>query len=201
MKNGLIYPIVDFVLNNLKCLNLVEGLKYLFRKFVNDPDHANRVGTDTFILLKWALVIFLWEYEVKSSIINILLFYLIATNLYTYFYYHIWDEKKSPTTITKDEIVQRRKRRFINLLQAVGFNILTFAYLIAMPFSSNFEWKKGYSTFEDSIFFSLSQTLTIDYGPVESINRCASQLITIETFVSFIFLTIVLSTSVPEKEL
>lgn len=201
MKNGLIYPVIDFILNCLKYLNLVEGVKWLFRKFINDPDKANRIGTDTFILLKWALVIFLWEYEVKSSIINVLLFYLIATNLYTYFYHHIWKEDKGTEQKTKDEIFQRRKRRFINLLQAVGFNILTFGYLIAMPFSSNFEWEKGYSTFEDSVFFSLSQTLTIDYCPVESINRCASQLITIETFVSFIFLTIVLSTSVPEKEL
>jgi hypothetical protein len=201
MKYGIIYPTVNFILNSLKYLNLVESLKWIFRRFMNDNDEADRIGADLFILLKWGLVILLWQWEVKSSIINILLLYLIATNLYTYFYYHIWDEKENPTTITKDEIFQRRKRRFIHLLQAVGFNILTFAYLIAMPFSSNFKWEKGYSNFEDSVFFSLSQTLTIDYSPVESINRCASQLITIETFVSFIFLTIVLSTSVPEKEL
>lgn len=195
MKKGIIYGIVNWVIEKLKYLNMVEFFKFIAVKI--SPTNritSLRFAVDLFIILKWTLISLLWFYNVKNECINLIVLYLIFTNVYTYFYYHTWTEN-----ITKSEFdFDRIKRRFLSLILSIGFNVVSFAYLFALPFSKNFQWKGGFSTLQDSLFFSLANSFTTNYDSVQSITEIGQKLTLIETIISFVFLTIILSNSIPQ---
>lgn len=195
MKKGLIYSILDWIFENLKYLNLVELFKFIAVKI--KPNHrisALRFSVDVFIILKWTFIVLIWNLGVNNDFINAIVWYLIFTNVYTYFYYHTWSN-----TLNKAEFdFDRIKRRFLNLGLSVGFNVFSFAYLFAQPFSNNFKWVNGISTFRDSILFSLANSFTTSYESVSTSTTVGQQLTLIETTISFVFLTIILSNSIPQ---
>lgn len=195
MKNGIIYTIFSFIIEIFKSLNLVELFKTVFeRLFKNDPLKGKRLGVDIFILTKWIIITILWFLGVSNWIVNILVCYLIASNLYTYFYYHIWTKD-----LTKGHFdIDRIKRRFLNLMLAVFYNIYCFAYFFAVPFSSNFIWPNSNASIKHSILLSFSNSITSNYNLVNPITETGNSLLIIETFITFIFLTIILSNSIPQ---
>lgn len=195
MKKGIIYSIIDWTIEKLSFLNLVELFKFIAVK-VSPSNRISslRFAVDIFIVLKWTLISLLWFYNVKNEFINIIVWYLIFTNVYTYFYYHTWTKN-----IAKPEFdLDRIKRRFLNLILSIAFNVVSFAYLFAQPFSNNFQWKSGFSTLQDSMFFSLANSFTTNYNSVQAITEIGHKLTLIETIISFVFLTIILSNSIPQ---
>src|SRR3990167_7363264 len=91
MKNGFLYQIIKTTLDSLKYLNLVELFKTVGKKI--NPQKAteySRISVDTFIVLKWLFIFFIWVFGATNFWLTILVWYLIFTNIYTYFYYHIW---------------------------------------------------------------------------------------------------------------
>lgn len=195
MRNGLIYTITDWTLEKLKWLNLVELFKWTAKHiYTSDGLLASRIGVDIFIILKWTIVIFLWIFQISNEIVNIFIWYLIATNIYTYFYYHTWTKDLDNGHFNLDRI----KRRFLNLILAISFNILCFAYLIYLPFSTNYKWLEQSATKKDAILFSISNSLTVDYNYVQAITKIGQTLNLIETITMFVFLTIILSNSIPQ---
>lgn len=197
MEKGLIYSIVDWIIEKLKYLNIVELFKFV-ATLINskNPISSSRFAVDLFIILKWLLISLLWFCNIKNEFVNAIVWYLIFANVYTYFYYHTWtkDLEKSPFDLN------RIKRRFLYLILSIGFNVVSFAYLFAQPFSKNFLWKHGFSTFQDSLFFSLANSFTMNYDSVKSITEIGHKLTLMETVISFIFLTIILSNSIPQKK-
>ncbi len=148
MKNGLIYILIDWLLEKLKYINLVELFKFIVKKMYNkDTLLASRAGVDIFIFSKWATIIILWAFHVNSSLVNILIWYLICTNIYTYFYYHTWTKELEKGFFDHAKI----KRRFLNLMLAISFNIACFAYLFAIPFSTNYQWTGQVSSTKDAL--------------------------------------------------
>lgn len=199
MHKGIIYKTFDWLVETLNYINLVEILKKVvstFFKKKKDKISASRATVDIFIILKWLFISLIWFWEIKSSCVNYLVWYLIATNLFTYFYHHTWTKNLQDNTFDLD----RLKRRYLNLLLAIGFNLLCFGYLVAEPFASNYSWELGYPTFLDSIFHSASNLLITDYEPVGILSNIGSQLTIIETITTFIFLTIILSNSIPQHK-
>ena len=140
-----------------------------------------------------ALLLF-WSLQLNSQFINKITWYLIASNLYTYFYYHNWTRDLEKGNFDLDRI----KRRFLNLMLAIAFNIFCFAYFFAVPFATNYNWTEGISRFHESISFSVANFLTIDYSPVKTLSNVGHSLTLIETLTAFIFLTIILSNSIPQ---
>lgn len=195
MKNGIIYTIFDFIIEKLKYLNLVELFKYIFERLFN-KDHlaGERFGMDIYILLKWIVVFVFWTLGVNSKIANVFIWYLIASNIYTYFYYHIWTKDLEKGNFD----IVRIKRRFLNLMLAVFFNGFCFAYFFAVPFLSNFSWPENVSPIKHSILFSFSNSITANYDIVKPITEIGNSLLIIETFITFIFLTIILSNTIPQ---
>ena len=86
----------------------------------------------------------------------------------------------------------------LNLILSIGFNVVSFAYFFAQPFSKNFQWKNGFSTLQDSLFFSLANSFTTNYDSVKSITEIGHKITLMETVSSFVFLTIILSNSIPQ---
>lgn len=199
MKKGFIYFLVDWFINKLNYINLVELFKTIAEKLFNrevNKRTASRTAVDIFIILKWIFISFCWYSNIQNQFINYIVWYLIFSNIYTYFFHHVWSKNIGNPHFDIDRI----KRRFLNLILSILFNIFSFAYLFAQPFNNNFEWKKGNPTFKDSLFFSLSNSISTNYEYVTSISEIGHTLTIIETIISFAFLTIILSNSIPQTK-
>jgi hypothetical protein len=200
MQNGFIYSLFNRSIKFFYYMNLVEFFKFVGRKLnPNKNDQAsidtyNRVFTDIFILLKWIFLMILWSASFFSRTTTIIVWYLIVTNLYTYFYYHIWED----TSLNPDNFtIARSKRRFLNLLLAIAFSTFSFGYLYQMPYWNHFNWK-GYSTFGHSLMYSFSNSLAANYAEVGPITDHGNQVSLIQLLFTFVFLTIILSKSLPQ---
>jgi hypothetical protein len=195
MKKGIIYSFFGWLIECLRYLNLVELFKFIGVKFSpNNRITALRFSVDLFIILKWIFISIIWCLNVKNTYINLIVWYLIFTNVYTYFYYHTWDKNINKVEFDFDRI----KRRFLNLGLSIAYNIFSFAYLFAQPFSNNFKWNNGSSTFQDSVLYSLANSFTTTYESVETMTSVGQRLTLLETAISFFFLTIILSNSIPQ---
>jgi len=195
MKKGLIYSIIDWIIEKIKYLNIVELFKFISIKINSkEPIASSRFGVDLFIIFKWSLISLFWFCNMKNEFVNVIVWYLIFTNVFTYFYYHTWTDDLAKPQFDHNRI----KRRFLNLILSIGFNVFSFAYLFAQPFSKNFQWKNGLSTFQDSVFFSLANSFTTNYNSVKSITEIGHKITLMETVISFVFLTIIISNSIPQ---
>jgi hypothetical protein len=201
MKNGFLFPVFDKLFEKLCYLNLVELFKYvanIFNKQKNDKDAVHtyrRFGTDVFILFKWVLVIVLWKFKFSNSFLTVTVWYLIVTNLYTYFIYHVWHKDALKTD---EYLIDRAKRRFLNLMLAIAFSIFCFGYLINVPYVNDFNWSEKSATFLHALWFSFSNSLAANYSVVAPLTDDGNIVCNLELLITFIFVTIILSRSVPQ---
>jgi hypothetical protein len=201
MKNGPIFFVLNNILENLKYISLVELFKYLAVKlFVKNRNNdkkntAKRYAVDIFIILKWFLVIYLLQNEIFNTYYTILIWYLIYSNLYTYFYYHVWHKDSMST---EDFLIDRVRRRFITLMLSIGFSNVCFAYLIRLPYVTDFNWSNNSSTNAKSLWFSLANSLTANYEYVKPNTEIGVDITIIQLIISFIFLTLILGKSIPQ---
>lgn len=197
MKNGLLYPLINFFITNLKYFNLVELYKLLLVKIFSSSNKltVNRIAIDSFIILKWIFVIILMKYQFNSCILTGIIWYLLYSNLYTYFYYHIWFNDKVNDQYNTPE---RIRRRFINLLTSIGFSNLCFAYLYRFPYLTNFEWSEKIPLTTKALWFSFANSLTASYEFVKPLNKNGVDLTITQLIISFIFLTMILGNSIPK---
>ena len=201
MKNGVIYPAVEWIIERLKFLSLVELFKTASRKIarVKGARKAevafSRIAVDIFILAKYMFVISLVLGGVEGRLWTIAVWYLLGTNIYTYFYYHLWQKE---AIVNFRSSVDRVKRRFMNLMLAIGYSVLCFAYLYCFPYSSHFKWEAGAPRFGDSLLFSIRNSLVAGYDNVQPISGIAHCLSTVQLLMMFFFLTVIISNSIPQ---
>jgi len=199
IRNGFLYPAINSTLNFIKNLCLVEGFKFIGKKLAKEDNSLNinysRIAVDIFILAKWMFLIFLWVFKVNSLWAAAAIWYLLATNLYTYFYYHLWcNELFTDRYFYPDRI----KRRFNNLMLAVSYTIFGFAYLYNLPYAKQFSWSDGSPTFVHSLWFSISTSLTATYEQVKPITDIGNNISMLQLLTMFVFLTILIGGSVPQ---
>ena len=201
MQNGIIYTILKYIFDNLKYLSLVELFKFSLVKFFADKTNIlsivkySRIAVDIFIILKWTLVIILLKYSINNSFLTFLIWYLIISNLYTYFYYHVWKEESlNPDNFSIDRV----RRRFITLMISIGFSNLCFAYLFRLPYVSDFKWSNDLPLNIKSLWFSYANSITASYEYVKPITETGINLTISQLIISFIFLTIILGKSIPQ---
>lgn len=201
MKNGPIFFILNIILENLKYISLVEFFKYLAVKLFaknsnNDKKNTvKRYAVDIFIILKWFLVIYLFENEISNTYFTLIIWYLIYSNLYTYFYYHVWHKDSMSTG---SFLIDRVRRRFITLMLSIGFSNVCFAYLIKLPYSLDFNWSGNNVTNAKSLWFSFANSLTANYEYVKPQTEIGVDITIIQLIISFIFLTLILGKSFPQ---
>lgn len=197
-KHGFLLIGFKYLFEKLKYLSLVELFKFIAKKInknnINDTAYG-RWAVDIFIILKWMFVIIIWSLHIQNSFLTFFIWYLIATNLYSYFYYHIWcDDALNTENFERDRI----RRRFLNLMLAVSFSILCFAYLYQLPYSKNFQWPFNIPCSQYAILFSFSNSLAGNYEGVTPLNDFGNLISNIELFISFTFVTLILSRSIPQ---
>jgi hypothetical protein len=201
MKNGIIYSILKFILDKLRYLTLVELFK-LIGQLINPKKNDttskliySRAAVDLFILLKWIFLLIITKCHFANDFLTILVWYLLITNTYSYFFYHIWtDEALNTESFSKD----RTRRRFVTLILAVGYSDLCFAYLYRHPYWSNFSWSDDKQTFVKSIWYSVSNSLAANYDAVKAITEFGNNVAMTQLIITFIFITIILGKSVPQ---
>lgn len=201
-KNGILYTFIDLLINCLKYLNLVEYIKklskcscFLYDNSKESKRVNSRIATDIFIFLKFLLVIAIWKKEADNLFWEIIVWYLLFTNLYTYFYYHVWSNNIQKG---KHFDVDRIKRRFLNLMCAITFHFIGFAYLFNVPYKSDFTWSNGIANGEHALLYSISNSFTRSYDVIAPHNSFGNNVAMIEVISAFVFLTIIVSTSVPQ---
>lgn len=197
MKNGLLYPAINFVIDILKYFNLVEIYKNILVSIFNNYNTltVNRFAIDSFIILKWIFIICILYTNSSNCLLTVLVWYLLYSNLYTYFYYHIWHNDTANDQFNTPE---RIRRRFINLLTSIGFSNMCFAYLYRLPYLSEFEWSEKIPLTTKAIWFSFANSLTANYEFVKPITKIGVELTITQLIISFIFLTMILGNSIPK---
>lgn len=201
MKNGLLYIFFKYILDNLKYFTIVEWFKYVGKKInprKNDTNYKlafSRTSVDIFIILKWSFILLITKWHCTNNYLTVFVWYLLLTNIYTYFYYHIWsDEALNTENFQKDRI----RRRFLNLMLSIGYSNLCFAYLYRIPYSLDFSWSNKHPTFIKSIWFSVSNSFGGNYTDVNPINDFANSISMAQLITTFIFITIILGKSIPQ---
>ena len=201
MHNGFLYVAIDRLLNFLRHLNLVEALKWLARRLAPRdccPKRRRgytRTAVDLFIAGKWLYLLILWLCQASAPLLVGSVWYLLTANLYTYFYYHTWaDETLRDVRFDTDRV----KRRFANLVLAILYAVLGFAYFYHIPYSQNFEWCGRAPGAVPAIWFSISNSLTASYDQVRPVTDVGYAISMVQLVMMFVFLTIIVGGSVPQ---
>ncbi|MEG0237556.1 hypothetical protein, partial [Cetobacterium sp.] len=121
--------------------------------------------------------------EAESKIYIYLVIYLIISNIFTYFYYHVW-EKKEGTCRERDQ------RRFISLILSILYSNICFGYLYKVSISNFQPFLKNIpinlKTIYASFMTSFGSTLTPD-------NENGFLLIFLNVIINMLFIVIILS--------
>lgn len=198
MKNGFIYAFTDTFLNCLNKLNLVEFLKFIAKRLTKEQykelENMN-IAIDVYIVMKWVAIICFWYNSLNGLIYVLVTGYLIFTNLQTYFYYHVW----STRAVVNEQIsIDRVRRRFVNLILAIGYSVVCYAYLYQVCYPSHFiNWPSNFSPWLYSLHFSLTTAIK-GSGNLAPVTNTALLIMTSQFVSTFIFLSIMLSRSVPQ---
>jgi hypothetical protein len=209
IDNGFVYPIFNFLVKLLYYLNVVELFKWITVQIVSmlnrnttDQNLKKRRlrmfrnhSVDFFIILKFLYIFYVIYYHQQGFWFTLISIYLLIFNAYIYFYYHIWEEGA-----IKGEYftIHRTRRRFINLIQSVLFMQLIYAYLYSIPFRSNFTFKVKTNLFIESLLYSFSHTFPYNFDLISAKTLTGHLIDLSEVILAFIFLTVVLSQSIPK---
>lgn len=200
MKTGFIYPAIDKLLNSLRYINLVELFKLVGRAFVRTKRSERstayeRIAVDLFIVAKFVYITALLFTGSNNAITTAIVWYLLATNIYTYFYYHLWSSR-----VLKDKHfnIDRIKRRFLSLMLAIFYSIFGFAYLYKVPYVTEFSWYCSEPTIIRSLLFSIYNSFAANYDRVKPATDTGFMLTIVQLLMMFVFLTIIISNSIPQ---
>jgi len=202
MKNGFLFPVFDILLRAIKYLNLVELFKCVAAKIARrrkaDQQRtisSQRLAVDVFVVLKWLFVGIAWHLGAGGTVFVILTWYLIITNLSTYFTYHLWQGEPLGEV---DSDLTRVKRRVILLLSSIGFSDFCFAYLFKIPYHQELSWGTP-ATLQDlrALLFSFSNSLAANYETVKPVTDLGNLVAMIQLAVTFVFVAVLLSNSLP----
>lgn len=204
MNNGFIYPIAKKLVEILWYLNLVEHFKlfsiWVYKKNLKHnitKAQKKEVGSfaiDIFQLLKWLFLLIVIIFSVTSPVIKYVIFYLIATNLFTYFYYHVWG-----SSFDTNHDVHSQRRRFVNFLLSICFYLICYSYLYQFQYMNNISWPQDGINTTNAIYLSIANAFTLTYEGFQPLTQTARVLFASELINTFFFFTIIITNSVPNN--
>lgn len=204
MKYGFIYPIIDAIITILQKLNIVEWVKWLVGKTnksgcdSEEIVQKKRIAVDLFIVSKWIFLFWAWYTRTGNGFITFVVWYLILTNLLTYFYEHVW--KDDPSNIKKEDN-DRTRRKFLFFMLSFAFSNISFAYLYSVALVGEMNWPEldhGASRMK-SLWFSMSNSVAANYEVVSTHSNTADSTAMIQLMITFIFVSVILGESIPSN--
>lgn len=201
MINGFIIYITNILMKAMYYMNLVELFKYIAGKLTKRKDETNikknkNIAIDIFISLKWLFLWIVWRYRINNTFVLIVTIYLTITNIYTYLYYHVWNER---ALLSANDTFDKSKRRFISLLQAIMFSDIAYAYLYDVYYHNCYSWPENIYKYVSAIQLSLSNSIggSCDVLPL---NNIGSILLSTQLIISFLLIAVILSSSIPQSK-
>ena len=199
--NGPIYAVLHIAVSSLNAISPVEWMKRWFRRIWrrNDQEDIRKVANiaiDIFIVLKWAFVILIWVTGVTHWLPLSVGCFLLVMNLHTYFWYHLWVIDRS-APIPGEEF--RERRRFVNLVFAIAYSMVFYGYVYHRVLYSHFIWPQEIAPWVSSIVFSIGNALTGYSGDLKPNTSLAHLVVSSQLVMTFIFVALLLSNSVPRS--
>ena len=119
LNHGLLYHSARYFVAFLRHVNLVELFKWsgghFARRLKVDSRYGEAVGVDAYQVFKWILLILIWNSQTVNRTHLLIVFYMIGSNLFSYFYYHCWVQH-NPT-------LHAFRRRLIHAIFAILYYI------------------------------------------------------------------------------
>ncbi|HAS8492870.1 TPA: hypothetical protein I7732_20640 [Vibrio vulnificus] len=200
MTNGFIFEIFDFLVRKvLVRLNLVELFKFVAVKtFLHKGDSqiyaVANIAIDVYQIFKWLVLISLWVIGTGDSYSLYIICYLLAFNSFTYFYYEVWGGVHS-----RQKSQNSSNRRFLNTMLSIFYCFFCYAYLYQIHFYSEIVWPDGIVDFFNAIYLSITTGLTLTYSGFNPVTQFMRLVFLSELLNIFLFITIILSNSIPNK--
>jgi len=205
MNNGFIYPFFDSLVRLLYYCNLVEFFKFL-AKLCTGVLHKRsaeelsstgiirscNIAIDIYQVFKFGALFLLWVCDVNSLFSKIIVYYLLFSNLFTYFYYHVWGSKFGQR-VDRDTL----NRKFLNSLLAITYYLLCYAYLYEVHYSQMISWPESVVDTTNAIFLSVANAFTLTYGGFSPLNQSIRVVFMSELINTFLFFTVIITNSIP----
>ncbi len=189
-RHGFLYPLYCALIGFLAHINVVELFKAVGRRL--SPETGVRVAIDIFVMSKWLIVLYLWGTHASGAVAIAIVLYLIGTNFFTFFYYHVWNDPYDPTD-------DGYRSRFMMLMTSIAFNAACFAFLYDVPFSAHFTTVEAFSHTGASVLMSIARTVFVDTAPMMPITAIGYVLTLGQTVLMFMFISVILSASLVKR--
>ena len=205
MNNGFIYPLFDSLVRFMCYCNLVEFFKFLAKLSTGVLHKRNggevstvelirscNIAIDVYQVFKFGVLLLLWFCEINSLLSKLIIYYLLISNLFTYFYYHVWGSKYNQR-LDRDTL----NRKFMNYLLAISFYLLCYAYLYEIHYSHMISWPESVVDTTNSIFLSVANAFTLTYGGFSPLTQEIRVVFMSELINTFLFFTVIITNSIP----
>ncbi|HFJ9457588.1 hypothetical protein B1R38_27030 [Bacillus cereus] len=191
-------------------LNIVEWVKklsdYFTKLYFNSHNDQTKwikvrrnrnIAIDIFILLKYLFILFILFNDINNMNIQMIVWYLIISNVFTYFYYHLWCED---ALLDRHLTINRVRRKFINLFISIGFMMLSYVYLYYSQTPEHFTIGNKHENNKYLIFFinSITRSFAINYDSLKSSDDIGVAIEISQVLNMFIFVTLIVAKSLPK---
>lgn len=153
---------------------------------------AKNIAIDCFLVAKWLVVIVAIWCGWTGLWAELLVWYLIASNLFTYFYHHVWGNG-----FALSDDVDSQRRRYVNFLLSLAFYIACYAYLYQHQYMAEIAWPDDLVDTTNAIYLSIANAFTLTYGGFSPLSQTARVLFASELINTFFFFTIIIVNSIP----
>lgn len=205
VENGFIYPLVDRLVALLRFCNLVELFKFIAKLHValahrkkDEPApveniiSACNVAIDVYQVFKFSSLFILWACKIDVLAAELFVYYMLFSNVFTYFYYHTWGSGFSVRT-DRDAL----NRRFISLIFAIAFYLLCYGYLYQVHYSNMISWPNSVVDFWNSIYLSVGTAFTLSSEGFAAKVQSVKLVFMIQHLIAFLFFAVILANSIP----
>ena len=149
---------------------------------------------DLYEIVKWAIIIYFIVFNVRNTFGLLTTTYLLASNLFGHFYYHIWKDK--PVSGPKANLQSRR--RFISFTLSLFFIFVAYGHIFSI-YECSFAWPLGGFSRAYAILFSISNAFTLVYGSGGPLDSQGYYLAISEVVYTFFFVVVIITESLPNK--
>ncbi len=180
------------LVEHLKALSIFLGTK-LVKSSTEDARYLapRSIAIDLYEILKWISLISFFMSENISIWMVVITFYLLASNLFSHFYYHLWRH------VPVNEIShQQMQRRFASFLLAFTFAIVAYG-LIYYSMPEQILWPEASVSVQNALYMSSANTFTLTYGDAGPVSSAARALFVSQVIYAFVFVVMIISKSLP----
>lgn len=205
MNAGFIYPLFNSAVRFLYYCNLVEFFKFLAKMSVglvsrrrggeatdNEIIQACNIAIDIYQVFKFGALLIFFVCKTNTIFSKLVIYYLISSNLFTYFYYHVWGSKYTQK-IDRGTL----NRKFLNSLIAISYYLLCYAYLYQVHYFHMISWPDSTIDFTNAIYLSVANAFTLTYGGFSPLTQEIRIIFMSELINTFLFFTVIISNSIP----